>query len=388
MAKSIESYRILKKDNPDPEKIRRIFEEKSSTEIVAALANPEHSPRGIEMLSEIARERGIETGEDRLWAQSRSTMHVAPFGKQPTFAEALEAPEKRRKQVWASRAIGAALLVLAGAAFFVETGDETTGSTVAGVGVAIFILGFMPFLYWTRFFAWKNPRRILLLRPFQAKSLSKPLKRLVRKNLTHRGHTFTLADKHVKESRLMFFLSVMPKGPEDLVILPFSLLVPPLRQLHRWLNVTSPRRYEFLRNRLSRRKTLNKLSGDKWLNKIMSIKSSDEWWQQCIDLLMYSCEIIVVDLSLVKEGTEWELEKINVRDIEGKTIFVVHEEARAYAREVIADFWPSTEAPPPLFVFSDKGELAEKDVFDQTIARIVSTSHLWVAPKQTVIPFG
>ena len=92
MAKSIESYRILKKDSPDPEKIRRTFEGKSSTEIVAALANPEHSPRAIEMLSEIARERGIQTGEDRLWAQSRSTMHVAPFGKQPTFAEALAAP--------------------------------------------------------------------------------------------------------------------------------------------------------------------------------------------------------------------------------------------------------------------------------------------------------
>lgn len=68
MAKSIESYRLLKKDDPDPEKVRRLFEGKSNTEIVAALANPEHSPRAIELLGEVARGLGIETGDDRLWA--------------------------------------------------------------------------------------------------------------------------------------------------------------------------------------------------------------------------------------------------------------------------------------------------------------------------------
>lgn len=47
------------------------------------------------------------------------------------------------------------------------------------------------------------------------------------------------------------------------------------------------------------------------------------WWKETILMLMRSCQVIVVDLSKVKEGTAWELNQIAALGLLPKCLFIV-----------------------------------------------------------------
>ena len=202
-------------------------------------------------------------------------------------------------------------------------------------------LSSLPVLWATAVLSWTRPSRIVLLRPFQSRQVSRGLKRFARKNLAFVGHTFALSDCHVKESFLSLVNWWIPRSLLDLVLIPL-FFIPAFRQLLRWVHVRNARSYGFLVTRLSRRRTLNMFWLHSW-NKMLRVKCADTWWRQTVDLLMYASQLIVVDVSLVKSGSEWELEKINTRDLEGKAVFIVSEHKVDYAREVIARFWPGDE---------------------------------------------
>ncbi len=244
------------------------------------------------------------------------------------------------------------------------------------IGLGLLVVGLLVWLF-GGIFSWLRPYRMLLLRPFQSKEVSRPLKRFIKKNVSFYGHITTLADKYIKESKLEFIVFWIPRSiPEIFLIILY--MFPPIRQFKRYIKVGSASSYQFLRKRLARRFTMNmfwqnSFSGDK----LLKVKCSDTWWKQCVDLLMYSSHLIVVDLSWVKVGTEWELDKINSRDLEQKTVFVVGEDAADYAREVVEKFWPAEEAPPVLHVYKRSGKLLDDDAFGKDVARIISGSHLW-----------
>ena len=498
---TFKTFRLLKGDQPDRGKIEELFAQKNDQELLGALANPEHSEAARNILQTIADERGLQSEEERGWAQTEESMYVAPFGRRPTFEDALAAPVRRRRvyrslqliillslvaaifafqkagstyKEWVQQGIDSEVdhkvvarfreiqpspgdekiyLYLHGLNLFakelrqsyngnaskldnynkaidafieryksgVEAGvmgapddhrlveaflalvdyefeylfelradydfvfdhfathsefepqgpgiptSENIGAALLFGGPALWLFGGI--------FSWIRPSRTLLLRPFQAKKISKPLKRFAQKNLSFRGHTITLSDKFVKDSGLAYALSWVPRGPVDLIVIPL-FFIPAIRQFQRWVHVKSPRSYRFLKKRLARRFTMTMF----WQNsitKLLKVKCSDTWWKQAVDLLMYSCHLIVVDMSWVKEGTEWELDKIDRRNLERKTVFVVSEDAAEYAREVIAKFWPHEEAPPPLYVYHKSGRLLDREDYERDVARIISESHLW-----------
>jgi hypothetical protein len=242
------------------------------------------------------------------------------------------------------------------------------------VGFAL-LLGGPAIWFFGGIYSWLRPSRILLLRPFQSKKVSRPLKRFMQKNVAFNGHVITLADKYVKESLFNYVIFWIPRSVPDIIVM-VLYVIPAIRQFKRWLKVSSAHSYGFLQNRLARRFTMN-MFWQSGFTKLLKVKCSDTWWKQCVDLLMYSCHIIIVDLSRVKVGTEWELDKIDRRDLERKTVFVVGEEAADYAQDVIARFWPHEEAPPPIYVYRSSGKLLEREAFERDVARIVSESHLW-----------
>ena len=55
-------------------------------------------------------------------------------------------------------------------------------------------------------------------------------------------------------------------------------------------------------------------------SRIRSIKAADDWWQRCINHLTLWCNIIVVDLTVVKAGTRWELQKLHDDRLGHKTM--------------------------------------------------------------------
>ncbi len=199
------TYRLLKKQEADREKIAKKFARKSDEKLLAAIANPEHSAAAREILQELASERGLQNEQTRGWVQTEESMYVAPFGRRPTLEQAMAAPGKRRRVYRTLQVIMLLCWVLAFAALRLPSEAEASSYFAA-----LFIAGFLTW-YIGGVFSWLNPSRVLLLRPFQSKKLSIPLSRFVKKNLAFRGHITTLADKYMKESRLAFILMMIPR---------------------------------------------------------------------------------------------------------------------------------------------------------------------------------
>jgi len=369
----LKTFGHLKRAAPDRAKVEKLFAKKSDEVLLGALANPDHSPESRRLLKELADARGLQGDEDDGWALAQSSMFVRPFGSRPTCAEALEASRRRRRLHRATQAVVALCVALV----LVTGGAVEFWWGALALAVVVWLLGGI--------YAWRRPSRILLLRPFQTKKVAKALKRFVRKNVAFHGHTFTLADKYVKESRFLYWVNHVPRSPVDIVLIPLMLFFKPLRQLQRWIRVSGAGSYGLLHDRMSRRFTLNYLWLFSW-NKMLMVRSSDAWWKPCIDLLMYSSQLIIVDLSWVKQGTEWELDQINRRDLEGKSVFIVPQEKAEYAREIIARFWPDDEPPPPLHEYDGSGRLVNRVAYEEDVASIVSESHLWDGPGQDPDP--
>ena len=91
------TIRLLKSEQPDREKIEKVFAKKSDEVLLSAIVNPEHSEAAREILRTIAKERGLQSGEVLGWEQTEQAMYVKPFGRRPTFEQAYAAPRRRRR---------------------------------------------------------------------------------------------------------------------------------------------------------------------------------------------------------------------------------------------------------------------------------------------------
>ena len=93
--------------------------------------------------------------------------------------------------------------------------------------------------------------------------------------------------------------------------------------------------------------------------------------KRCINYLAIWCNIIVVDLTVVKSGTRWELEKIRDDGLSYKSIFIVHENAYDKGRQHLTQYWPPDESPY-VFRYKSGGRLLEEKQFLIRLATIRS----------------
>ena len=93
-----------------------------------------------------------------------------------------------------------------------------------------------------------------------------------------------------------------------------------------------------------------------------NIRTSDEWWRDCIDLLMESAQLIVMDVSRVSEGSSWEITRLAARNLLHKCVFVAQdgfeEEGRATLRRLLPD-----GDEPTLHVFNSRGRFDDAQAF-------------------------
>lgn len=227
------------------------------------------------------------------------------------------------------------------------------------------------------FLLWRHPDRILLLRPFGQKDVSRSLKRLCRRRLAYRGYTFTLADRHLKDSLTTFLLAHVPFSLGELAV---ALYRPLFRRAHRYLLVRTPRDLDLLRTRLRSRWRLGTL-WQSWLgggHRISKVRSRDAYWQACVDLLLDSCQVLVVDVSDAGEGTAWEVEEVFRRGYLYKSVFLVRDDdqeaaaARALVGRVAAK--AGGGAGVPVFHrYAEDGALVDGDAFEGAYAEAVAS---------------
>ena len=288
----LRTFRLLQRAHPERAAIEQLMADERDEVLLGALANPNHSEGRTEG-GGAARRGRQESFPDADGAQ-------VEFGADQTFVDALREHAEQEFAFVAARGIqgNAALFdYLSSSPDFPLGGEPQVPQLVGGIALLS-----LPVLWATAVLSWTRPSRIVLLRPFQSRQVSRGLKRFARKNLAFVGHTFALSDRHVKESFLSLVNWWIPRSLLDLVLIPL-FFIPAFRQLLRWVHVRNARSYGFLVTRLSRRRTLNMFWPHSW-NKMLRVKCADTWWRQTVDLLMYASQLIVVDVSLVKSGSE------------------------------------------------------------------------------------
>jgi uncharacterized protein YecT (DUF1311 family) len=215
-----------------------------------------------------------------------------------------------------------------------------------------------------------NALRILLLRPFGAKSLTKSLRRLILANLAGRGYIYTLSDKNFRPNvfvTLVLFVS-------DISLFIFNPLV---RGSLRVAKVKNDKTfYKFSRIMVSqvRIRVMNIASCGQSFN----IRCTDAWWKCCVSLLLNSCEIIIIDASKVKEGTEWEIGELAKRRLIDRCFFIATVDSVDHAREVVKRHFGES-AGIKIHLYNDKGEACDPTEFirglKQLIARGISPNY-------------
>jgi len=187
-------------------------------------------------------------------------------------------------------------------------------------GFSIFFIGLYAVSVFAGMLFSRRSMRVLLLRPFGDRRMTKPLKKFVVKTLGTFGYVFTLSDRTYRPNLFLTLLLFLPIQGLDLFVLLF--LTPLIHNSTRIATVKNERKYRRLQRFLLRRfrpSFISFLSEGQAFN----IRCTEPWWKPCILTLMHSSEVIVVDLSSVKSGTDWELQQLRARGLLRKCVFVV-----------------------------------------------------------------
>jgi len=222
----------------------------------------------------------------------------------------------------------------------------------------------------------REPARLLVLRRFNDKALSRAAEMLIQHRLRRFGHVITLSDRFLRRSRWEEFKHLVPP---DLLLIPVVLVWFPLRLLLRVFNrskhgvayVGNSRDYRHLALRLIQRIALN-LQMTMSSAEAILIRSNDTWWKPVVAMVMASADVVVADLSDVADGTTWELDRIDSLDLYDKVVFVALDGRLPEARAVL-ERYPKA-AGRHVFSFDPAGRMKEDAAFVESLLQVIAAS--------------
>jgi hypothetical protein len=230
-----------------------------------------------------------------------------------------------------------------------------------GVSAVAAMIGLMLLLiaFGVAFLVQDRARRILLLRPFGEKKMTSTLRRFVRKNVGPAGYAFTLSDRNYKPSFVdSLAFRILSGGFETVVQFAAGSI---FANSHRIAAVKNDKSFFRFARALTQKFTLSYWSFIT-SGQAFNIRTTDPYWQLCIQMLMHSCDVVIVDLSRVKAGTAWEINELHKRDLRARCMFVVSEDHQAEISEVLAQHF-SKHGAPPVYVYQRNGRLLDKQQF-------------------------
>lgn len=212
-------------------------------------------------------------------------------------------------------------------------------------GASVLILAFLSACVWCGAMLFRSePARILLLRKFNNRDVDDHLRRFVARNLVPLGHVFVLADKYYRRPRLTLtqlilgypiIIRTLRNGyyspsfwASKLVLVPWDAVRGRLNRSSAGgrIRISNAGHYRRFGARVPDRLACNAQMMATPRRSVM-VQTSDDWWQHTIILLMRSADMIVVDLSDVTQGTEWELDRLVELDLLDRSVFIVREDA-------------------------------------------------------------
>lgn len=198
--------------------------------------------------------------------------------------------------------------------------------------------------------------RILLLRPFGQKQMTRSLKRVVVRYLGRIGYVYTLSDRNYRRSFFVDFLMTIG-------VLGY-LFAPLTRTSIRIATVNTENGFIGLADYLTRKSKpsfWSLISGGQAFN----IRTKHAWWKRCVHLLINSSDIIVMDVSRLGPGATWEIEQLIARKLLSKCLFIVQQDHGLEAGADGAVLAIQTEQP--VFVYSGQGKFVDEEAFKQRL---------------------
>jgi hypothetical protein len=154
---------------------------------------------------------------------------------------------------------------------------------------------------------WRDPPRVLVLRPFNRRPLTRGLARLVHSDVGRFGHVYTLADS---ELRVRWYVRI-PVLLGQLALLSFrARTIRSARQLAR----------------------LERAIGRTWLRninwclswrKVFAVATDDGHWQQVVEALARRASVILIDLTEARTNVLWEIGLIDRLGLGERVIWLV-----------------------------------------------------------------
>ena len=154
---------------------------------------------------------------------------------------------------------------------------------------------------------WRDPPRILVLRPFNRRPLTRGLARLVYRDVARFGHVYTLADA---ELRVRWYVRV-PFLLGQLALLSFrARTIRRTRQLERL-------------QRATRRTWLRNINWCLSWRKFFAVASDDDHWQEVVDRLVREASVILIDLTEARANVLWEIALIERLGLSDRVIWLL-----------------------------------------------------------------
>jgi len=92
-----------------------------------------------------------------------------------------------------------------------------------------------------------------------------------------------------------------------------------------------------------------------------------------IVMLMQSCNLIIVDISKIKEGSAWELNQITTLALMPKCLFIVSDDHLDGASELLDRYVGNDAAEVRIYTYSQTGKLADPG-FQTRLQRLASAA--------------
>jgi hypothetical protein len=199
--------------------------------------------------------------------------------------------------------------------------------------------------------------RVLLLRPFGQARMTRALKKVVKQYLAPIGYVYTLSDRNYRPSVTMALMALIGQFRH--------LIAPILRPSLRLATVSNDTSFKDLVVSLRPGFEIGAKSAYSG-GQAFNIRSTDHWWQRCIDLLLHSTEITVMDVSRVSAGSTWEIIRLARRNLLDNCIFIVQEQYQQEGAQLVKELLPGRPLPP-IHVFRGNGTFLDAAAFQAAI---------------------
>ncbi len=254
-------------------------------------------------------------------------------------------------------------------------GIETENDPLAGISIFFYVTSiFVPlFICWTNFFY--QPLQYTLVRPFNARKFSRPLKRFILRNIGLRCQGVGLSDRELKPDamltlyhRLRIPIAIVGgvfggslAGPALLVAILTTWIRPSLRRA----TILAPSGFLHL-NRLLNRPRIMTAQHFFCGGQCFNVRSIDAGWKYALQFLVNRSDFIIVDLSNVGPNSEWELEYLRMQDRLKNCLPICQLDCKESADRFRHLF------PTPVLIYDCMGKIVSEDRIEERVQQALT----------------